>query len=93
MVLALNMTWGHCDVCWDLDFEPSETSSFGVWSPVFGIRLIIFAFVDFRMFNEICSMILLTIFVFGFICIFVFLLYAACVPRRSRAEPFSQRSR
>ena len=26
MVLALNMTWTHCEFCWDLDFEPSETS-------------------------------------------------------------------
>ena len=26
MVLALSMTWTHCEVYWDLDFEPSETS-------------------------------------------------------------------
>ena len=26
MVLALNMTWTHCEFCWNLDFEPSETS-------------------------------------------------------------------
>ena len=24
--LALHMTWMHCEVYWDLDFEPFETS-------------------------------------------------------------------
>ena len=44
MVLALSMTWTHCEVYWDLDFEPSETSGgqpvafggFGVWPPFLG---------------------------------------------------------
>ena len=33
------MTWTHCEVCWDLDFKPSENEAgsqchwraFGVW--------------------------------------------------------------
>ena len=48
MVLALSMTWTHCEVYWDLDFEPSETSggqpvALGLrcLASIFGIRLII----------------------------------------------------
>ena len=41
MVLALNMTWTHCEVYWDLDFEPSETSGgqpVALGSSVFGLH-------------------------------------------------------
>ena len=42
MFVAWNMTWTHCEVYWELDFELSETSGgqpvalggFGVWPPV-----------------------------------------------------------
>ena len=27
MFFALNMTWTHCEVDWDLDFEPSEAKT------------------------------------------------------------------
>ena len=40
MVLALNMTWTHCEVSWDLNFEPSETSGgqpVALGSSVFGL--------------------------------------------------------
>ena len=43
MVLALNMTWTHCEVYWDLDFEPSETSGgqpVALGSSVFGLHLV-----------------------------------------------------
>ena len=41
MVLALNMTWTHCEFCWDLDFEPSETSGgqpVALGASVFGLH-------------------------------------------------------
>ena len=55
------MIWTHCEVYWALDFEPFETSGgqpvalggFGVWlGGYFLARLIIFVFVDFRVFYE-----------------------------------------
>ena len=52
MVLALNMTWTQCEVFWDLDFEPSETSGGQPVASIFGIRLIIFVFHDFCVFKE-----------------------------------------
>ena len=44
MFVAWNMTWTHCEIYWDLDFQPSESSGgqpvalegFGVWPPVLG---------------------------------------------------------
>ena len=38
------MTWTQCEVYWDLDFEPSETSGGQPVASIFGIRLIIFVF-------------------------------------------------
>ena len=41
MVLALSMTWTHCEVYWDLDFEPSETSGgqpVALGASVFGLH-------------------------------------------------------
>ena len=44
MFFALNMTWTHCEVYWDLDFEPLKRSggqpvalggAFGVWLGTF----------------------------------------------------------
>ena len=55
------MIWTHCEVYWALDFEPLKTSGgqpvalggFGVWlGGYFLARLIIFVFVDFRVFYE-----------------------------------------
>ena len=55
------MTWTHCEVYWALDFEPCENEwraargieGFGVWlGGYFLARLIIFVFVDFRVFYE-----------------------------------------
>ena len=57
MVLALNMTWTHCEFCWDLDFEPSETSGrqpVALEASVFGLHFwdsIVFD--DFCVFKEI----------------------------------------
>ena len=33
MYFALNMTWTHCEVYWDLDFEPFENE----WRAASGI--------------------------------------------------------
>ena len=64
MYSALNMIWTHCEVYWALDFEPFENewraaSGIGglwcvAWRLFFGsmTRLIIFVFVDFRVFYE-----------------------------------------
>ena len=61
MYSALNMIWTHCEVYWALDFEPFENEwraasgigGFGVWlGGYFLARLIIFVFVDFRVFYE-----------------------------------------
>ena len=33
-LFALNMTWTHCEVYWDLDFEPFENqwrAANGIW--------------------------------------------------------------
>ena len=40
MVLALNMTWTHFEVYWDLDIGPSETSDRqpALESSVFGLH-------------------------------------------------------
>ena len=41
MVLALSMTWTHCEVYWDLDFEPSKTSGgqpVALGASVFGLH-------------------------------------------------------
>ena len=43
MVLALNMTWTHCDFYQDLDFEPSETSGrqpVALGASVFGLHFL-----------------------------------------------------
>ena len=43
MVLALSMTWTHCEVCWNLDFEPSETSGgqpVALEASVFGLHFL-----------------------------------------------------
>ena len=74
MYSALNMIWTHCEVYWALDFEPFENECRAV-SGIEGLccvtwrfflaRLIIFVFVDFRVFSQkICSMIPLIVFVF-----------------------------
>ena len=57
------MTWTHCEVYWDLDFEPVENewqAASGIGglrclASIFGIRLIIFVFGDFCVFKEIFS--------------------------------------
>ena len=44
MFVAWNITWTHCEIYWDLDFQLSESSGgqpvalegFGVWPPVLG---------------------------------------------------------
>ena len=41
MFVAWNMTWTHCEVYWDLDFEPSETVAGSQWhwgGSVFGLQ-------------------------------------------------------
>ena len=61
MYSALNMIWTHCEVYWALDFEPFENecraaSGIGglccVAGGYFLARLIIFVFVDFRVFTK-----------------------------------------
>ena len=61
MYSALNMIWTYCEVYWALDLNPLKTSAgqpvasggFAVWlGGYFLDRLIIFVFVDFRVFCE-----------------------------------------
>ena len=44
MYFALNMTWTHCEVYWDLDFEPFENewrAASGIGgASVFGLEVI-----------------------------------------------------
>ena len=59
MVLALNMTWTHYEVCWDLFLNPLKPVAGSQWhwglrclASIVGIRLIIFVFGDFCVFKE-----------------------------------------
>ena len=43
MYFALNMIWTHCEVYWDLDFEPFENewrAASGIGASVFGLEVI-----------------------------------------------------